>query len=88
MVEQKVKIINSIGLHARPASLFVKEANQYLSDVQLIKDTKNVNGKSIMGIMSLGAKKDEEITIRVNGEDEEVCLIKLIELIESGFGEK
>lgn len=86
-MERNVKVINETGIHARPASLFTKKANQFESDVMLIYKGKEVNAKSIMGIMSLGIIKNSEITIKAEGSDEEKAVNALVELIESGFGE-
>ncbi|SCZ02022.1 HPr family phosphocarrier protein [Alkaliphilus peptidifermentans] len=84
----KTKINNNIGLHARPASLLVKEANTFQSDVNIINGSKKANGKSIIGILALQAKYGDEIIIDVEGIDEEACIAKLVELVEAGFGEK
>lgn len=88
MVEKKIRIVNQIGLHARPASLVVNMAKAYKSSVEFIKDGKVYNGKSIMGVLSMAAKMDDEISIRVSGEDEAAALTELARLIESGCGEK
>lgn len=76
-------IKNEIGLHARPAALFVQVANKYLSDVYIESGNKKANGKSIMGVMSLGAYKGEELTIITKGEDELEALEDLVDLIEN-----
>ncbi|QXM07345.1 phosphocarrier protein HPr [Crassaminicella indica] len=87
MMEKKVVIKNESGMHARPASMFVKTANAFKSDIEIELNGRKVNAKSIMGIMSLGIAKDSEITIIVNGEDEEQAIHALTELIENRFGE-
>lgn len=87
-MEKKVTIINETGLHARPASMFVKKASEFKSSVELVHDGEKVNAKSIMGIMKLGLAKGTEVTIETHGEDEELALNSMVELIESGFGEK
>ena len=87
-MEKKVTIINETGLHARPASMFVKKASEFKSSVELIHDGEKVNAKSIMGIMKLGLAKGTEVVIETHGEDEELSLNSIVELIESGFGEK
>jgi len=87
MKSRQIRLINETGLHARPASMFVKEANKFKSEVSIIKDSKRFNGKSIMGILSLGVQKDECITIETKGEDEVTALETLVKLIEGGFGE-
>ena len=87
-MEKKVTIINETGLHARPASMFVKKASEFKSSVELIHDGEKVNAKSIMGIMKLGLAKGTEVVIETHGEDEDLALNSIVELIESGFGEK
>lgn len=88
MVQRKVKIRNKLGLHARPAALFVKTAAKFKSDVFLGRDNQEVNGKSIMGVMMLAAALGSEITITVKGEDEEKAIKTLIDLINSKFDEE
>ncbi|MGX7071992.1 HPr family phosphocarrier protein [Helcococcus kunzii] len=83
MYEAKVTIKNEIGLHARPASLFIQEAIKYSSNIAVIKDEKNYNGKSIMSILSMSAGQGQEITIKATGEDEEEAVNGLINLIEN-----
>ena len=82
-----VSIKNASGLHARPAGMFVKKAAEFKSTVEVVAKDKTVNAKSIMGIMSLGLAQGEELKLVVNGEDEEVALAAMVELVESGFGE-
>lgn len=86
-MEQVVSIKNESGLHARPAGMFVKKAAEFKSTVEVISKGKTVNAKSIMGIMSLGLGKGDELTVVANGEDQEAAVAALVELIESGFGE-
>ena len=86
-MEKNVSIKNASGLHARPAGMFVKKAAEFKSTVEVIAKGKTVNAKSIMGIMSLGLSKGDELTISANGEDEESAVNTLVELINSGFGE-
>ncbi|WP_282926533.1 HPr family phosphocarrier protein [Helcococcus kunzii] len=83
MYEAKVTIKNEIGLHARPASLFIQEAIKYSSNIAVIKDEKNYNGKSIMSILSMSAGQGQEIIIRATGEDEKEAVNGLINLIEN-----
>jgi len=80
---KKVVVRNEVGLHARPASLFVQTANKYLSRIYIELDGKRVNGKSIMGVMSLGVFQGEEITIIAQGEDEVEAIEDLVDLIEN-----
>lgn len=86
--EKKVVISNALGIHARPASMIVKTANQFKSDIFLVKNSEVVNGKSIMGIMILAAGKGSEVLIRAEGEDCERAVMALVELIDGKFGEE
>lgn len=86
-MEKLVTITNASGLHARPAGMFVKKAAEFKSTVEVKAKGKNVNAKSIMGIMSLGLAQGDELTIVANGEDQEAAVNALAELIENGFGE-
>lgn len=76
---------NKDGLHARPAAVFVQESNKYDSDIEIEFQGLRVNGKSIIGIMSLGAFYGEDITIIARGRDEEEAVKALEELIINGF---
>ena len=88
-VEKLVVIENKYGLHARPATQFVETASRFNCEVKLLKDGEEVNGKSIMGLMMLGAEKGTQITVRCFGSDDaEECLESLSRLIESKFGEE
>jgi len=69
VIKKKLTVKNKQGLHARPAALFVQIANKYDSRVTVRRDEEEVNGKSIMGILMLGAEKGSEIVIEVEGED-------------------
>ena len=86
MTEVTATIINPLGLHARPAAQFVKLANTFQSDIELLKEGVPVNGKSIMGVMVLAAECGSTITIRANGTDEDAAVQALAELVHSGFG--
>ncbi|SES86172.1 HPr family phosphocarrier protein [Anaerobranca gottschalkii] len=87
MLERKITVTNKSGLHARPAALLVQTASKFSSDITLVKGASEVNAKSIMGIMALGAGQGTELTIKVNGADEEEALNALLELFNSNFGE-
>jgi len=87
MTEKIVTIQNKLGLHARPAALLVRTAAKFKSDVKLIKDGLEVNGKSIMGVMMLAAEMGSQITIRAEGEDEEKAVEALAKLFENKFDE-
>lgn len=82
MVEKQVNVQLKSGLQARQAALFVQEANRYNSDVYLEKESKKVNAKSIMGIMSLAISKDTPVIISADGSDEESAVEALSALIE------
>ncbi|MDD7363254.1 MAG: HPr family phosphocarrier protein [Peptoniphilus sp.] len=83
MKESKVILQNEEGLHARPAAMFVREANQYTSDITIISKGDEVNGKSIIGIMSLGIFSGQEITLQAEGADEEEAIRGLVDFIEN-----
>ena len=85
---RKVTIANAYGLHARPAAEFVKLACKFEAEILVTKDTLEVNGKSIMGVMMLAAEKDSEIWIRGRGPDAEQAVQALVGLVADGFGEE
>ncbi|HWO98960.1 MAG TPA: HPr family phosphocarrier protein [Bacillus sp. (in: firmicutes)] len=82
MVEKKVEVLLKTGLQARPAALFVQEANRFASDVFLEKDGKKVNAKSIMGLMSLAVNSGAGVTIIADGSDEEEALEALTRYVQ------
>jgi phosphocarrier protein HPr len=82
-----VTIRNRLGLHARPAALFVQVSSRYSCEVWVERDKLRVNGKSIMGIMMLAAEQGVELRIEAEGDDAQACLDALTTLIESGFQE-
>lgn len=77
MIQQQVTVQLGAGLQARQAASFVQEANRFASDIFIEKDTKHINAKSIMGVMSLAISSGEEITLTVDGEDEAEAIEKL-----------
>jgi len=81
------RIKNRLGLHARAAAAFVQTANRFSANVKVLKDGYEVNGKSILGVLSLAAAWGTDIEVITHGEDAEEALNLLGELIESGFGE-
>ena len=83
MEEKKVIVHNKTGLHARPAALFVQKANQFKSDISIVKGAKDVNAKSIMGVMSLGVCQGSEISIKAKGEDAQQAVAALAKLLDS-----
>ncbi len=80
-------IVNALGLHARAAAQLVRLANRFRADVFIVKEDQEVNGKSIMGVLMLAATQGTNIAIRTEGEDAELALKAIGELVESGFGE-
>jgi phosphocarrier protein len=81
-------IVNALGLHARAAAQLVQLANRYRSEVHVEKDGQEVNGKSIMGVLTLAAAKGSEILVSCDGEDADAAMTALAALIEAGFGER
>lgn len=81
-------IINSLGLHARPAAEFVKTSARFKAAVLVRKDGLEVNGKSIMGMMMLAAERGSELYIRAEGDDAEQLLAALVALVAAGFNEQ
>ena len=87
MVQGTVTVVNRLGMHARPAAMFVSHASKFKSEIFIEKNGLKVNGKSIMGVMMLAAEVGSKLVIFANGEDEEHALGTLIELVSSGFGD-
>lgn len=83
-----LRIKNSLGLHARPAALFVRLASSFTSEIIIEKDGDIVNGKSLMGLLMLAAGKDSVIKITISGHDAENALAAISELVENCFNEK
>lgn len=81
----EVKVQSETGLHARPASLLVSEASKYSSEIKLIKNDKTVNGKSIMGVLSLAVSTGETLMITVDGQDEDNAIECLRALFNNGL---
>ncbi|MGN1049909.1 MAG: HPr family phosphocarrier protein [Selenomonadaceae bacterium] len=88
MTEVQLKVENKMGIHARPASLFVQKAKSFQSKIQLAFNGKSVDAKSILAVMTLGAKNGAEVTITADGPDEAEAIAEIKELIESRFGEE
>jgi phosphocarrier protein HPr len=87
MVERSVQIVNKHGLHARPAAEVVKLASRFASEITIVRDDLEVNGKSIMGVMMLAAEFGATITLRADGTDAEAALEALAALVAARFGE-
>ena len=88
MLQRKVTVINRLGLHARAAAKFVKLANRFKASVKLEKDGVSIDGKSILGILTLAAVQGTEITLKISGEDETRAMKALISLIDNRFEEE
>ncbi len=87
-VEKSVEIVNKLGFHARAASSFVKTAEKFQSEILVIKDDMEANGKSILGLLTLGAAKGTEVRIVAIGPDADEAVEALVELVENRFGEE
>ena len=86
-VEQRMQIMNELGMHARAATKFVQTANKFTSAITVEKDGQEVNGKSIMGVLMLVAAKGSFITVKCQGDDAEQALAALEALVKDKFGE-
>lgn len=80
--EKRVKVKNETGLHARPASQFVQKAGKFESNINIVYEEREINAKSIMGLLSLGISQNKEILIKAEGEDAETAVDSLSEFIE------
>jgi len=87
MIEKEVTIVNKAGMHTRPASAIVKIAAKYKSEFSLSKDGFEVNGKSIIGVMTLAAEQGSKLLLRFSGNDEEKLANEMIDFFERGFDE-
>jgi len=87
MAERSVKIVNKLGIHARPAAEIVKTASKFGSDITIVREDLEVNGKSIMGVMMLAAECGAMIDIKAVGSDADAALDALEAVIADGFGE-
>jgi phosphocarrier protein len=87
LIEREARIVNPLGLHARPAAEFVKTASRFRSAIHVSKDGLSVNGKSIMGVMMLAAERGSSMNIRAEGDDAEVAMEALLALVAAGFNE-
>jgi phosphocarrier protein len=88
MLDRSVTIRNKLGLHARAAVKFVNLANRFVASVKIVKDGDEIDGKSILGILTLAATQGTTIRLVVSGKDEEAAMAALIELIANRFDEK
>jgi phosphocarrier protein HPr len=88
MIEREVTIVNRAGLHTRPAATLVKLAARFKSDFLINKDGFEINGKSIIGVMTLAAEQGSRLQLRCTGEDEGEAMDAIVRLIENGFDEQ
>ena len=87
MTSQTVTVVNLLGMHARAAAKFVHLATRYEARVKVARERREMDGKSIMGILLLAAARGSKITISAEGTDEHDAVAALVALVESGFGE-
>jgi phosphocarrier protein len=88
MTSRDVKIVNQLGMHARAAAKFVHLAARFQSQVRVARENREMDGKSIMGLLLLAAARGSRITISADGADEADAIKALAALVESGFGEE
>jgi len=86
-IERRVKVVNRMGVHARPAAEFVKTASKFEASIKVSKNTMEVNGKSILGVMTLAAECGSELLLRAQGEDAKAAIEALTEVLERDFGD-
>lgn len=87
MVSSEVMVMNTVGLHARPATFFIQRANSFKSSIWVEKDDRRVNAKSLLGVLSLGIVKGTTITLIADGTDDEEAIKTLVSVIQSDFTE-
>ena len=87
MTSQEVTVVNQLGMHARAAAKFVHLATRYEARVKVSRDRREMDGKSIMGILLLAAARGSTITISAEGADEKDAVAALVALVQTGFGE-
>ena len=87
MISQSVTVVNQLGMHARAAAKFVHVATRFEAHVRVARDRREMDGKSIMGILLLAAARGSTITISADGADEDAAVAALVALVQSGFGE-
>ena len=87
MTEREIQIVNKNGLHARPAAEIVKVASRFQSDITMVREDLEVNGKSIMGVMMLAAEYGSTLLVRANGPDADEAVRAIADLVARKFGE-
>jgi len=85
LVERTVRVVNKLGLHARPAAEFVKVASRFQSEIWVGRDDMRVNAKSVLGVMTLAAERGAELFLRADGDDAEAAVSALEALVRNGF---
>ena len=88
MIRREVTITNRLGLHARAAARFVQTANRYRSKITLARDSRSMDGKSILGILLLAAAQGSVLVVTADGEDEHAAVAALADLVHGRFGEE
>src|SRR5437762_14334886 len=87
-IEKEITIVNRLGLHARPAAMFVRIASRYRSEIWVEKEVEQINGKSIMGLMMLAAGQGSKLLIRCEGPDADRAMQEIEELINRRYNEE
>ncbi len=87
MIQQEIEIVNKLGLHARASAKLTQLAGKFKSEVWLTRNSRRVNGKSIMGVMMLAAGKGSKVLLETDGEQEQECFDALVALVNDKFGE-
>ena len=87
MLKKELVVKNRAGIHTRPAANIVKLTSKFNSEINFIRDGFSINGKSIIGVMTLAAEQGAKITVEIDGEDEIMAAEEIEKLFESGFGE-
>ena len=87
MVSKEIVVQNQVGLHARPATFFIQKANEFKSSIQVSKDDRKINAKSLLGVLSLGVTRGTTILVEADGPDEQEAVDALEALIASNFAD-
>lgn len=87
MLSKEITLVNSVGLHARPATFFIQKANSYRCSVWIENNSRRANAKSLLGVLSLGVRKGDSVTLIADGVDENEAIEGLCDLILSGFAD-
>ena len=88
MVQQRMVVRNKIGIHTRPAALLIDLASKFHSKIMITKDGRSASLESLVRLLALRVKQDNEILVSAEGEDESAALAAVLSLVESGFGEE